>query len=65
MSAAVDGVYAGFSLAKQLGLFHGSIDAVLGKDQKNAGFLKYWFSFFRNGNIIIKKVRNYKSHQLP
>lgn len=41
MSAAVDGVYAGFSLAKQLGLFHGSIDAVLGKDQKNAGFLKY------------------------
>lgn len=41
VSAAVDGVYAGFALAKQLGLFHGSIEAILGKDQKNGGFLKY------------------------
>ncbi|XP_027176505.1 uncharacterized protein LOC113775716 [Coffea eugenioides] len=40
VSAAVDGVYAGFSLAKSLGLYKGGIEDVLGKDQ-NVGFFKY------------------------
>ncbi|PHT97076.1 hypothetical protein BC332_33997 [Capsicum chinense] len=40
VSAAVDGMYSGFALAKSLGLFHGSIESVLGKAQ-SAGFIKY------------------------
>ncbi|KAM3336950.1 putative protein Cbei-like [Capsicum galapagoense] len=40
VSAAVDGMYSGFALAKSLGLFQGSIESVLGKAQ-SAGFIKY------------------------
>ncbi|XP_016434868.2 uncharacterized protein LOC107761192 isoform X1 [Nicotiana tabacum] len=40
VSAAVDGMYSGFALAKSLGLFHGSIESVLGKAQ-SAGVAKY------------------------
>ncbi|KAF7806548.1 isoform B [Senna tora] len=40
ISAAVDGMYAGFAVAKNLSLFHGDIESVLGKTQ-NAGFVKY------------------------
>ena len=40
MSVAVDGMYAGFALAKKLDLFQGSIESVLGKVQ-NAGFTGY------------------------
>ncbi|KAL8152485.1 hypothetical protein V2J09_010245 [Rumex salicifolius] len=36
VSAAVDGMYAGFALAKQLGLFSGDIESVLGKPQNSA-----------------------------
>ncbi|CAN4118652.1 unnamed protein product [Withania somnifera] len=32
--AAVDGMYSGFALAKNLGLFHGNIELVLGKTQE-------------------------------
>ncbi|KAL3535146.1 hypothetical protein ACH5RR_003607 [Cinchona calisaya] len=40
VSAAVDGMYAGFALAKSLGLYRGSIEHVLGKAQ-NTGLIKY------------------------
>ena len=40
ISAAVDGMHAGFAVAKNLNLFHGDIEAVLGKNQ-NVGFVKY------------------------
>lgn len=36
VSAAVDGMYAGFALAKKLGLFAGDIESVLGKAQNSA-----------------------------
>ncbi|XP_077222346.1 FAD/NAD(P)-binding oxidoreductase family protein [Tasmannia lanceolata] len=41
VSAAVDGLYAGFAVAKDLGLYEGGIESVLGKAQKNTGFVKY------------------------
>ncbi|OVA07952.1 Pyridine nucleotide-disulfide oxidoreductase [Macleaya cordata] len=41
VSAAVDGLYAGFAVAKNLGLYEGGIESVLGKAQKNTGFVKY------------------------
>ncbi|RWR75423.1 Pyridine nucleotide-disulfide oxidoreductase [Cinnamomum micranthum f. kanehirae] len=41
VSAAVDGLYAGFAVAKDLNLYEGGIEAVLGKAQKNTGFVKY------------------------
>ena len=41
LSAAVDGMYCGFALAKQLSLFHGGIESFLGKAQKQTGFVKY------------------------
>ncbi|OIV97228.1 hypothetical protein TanjilG_27211 [Lupinus angustifolius] len=40
ISAAVDGMHAGFAVAKRFGLFHGDLESVLGKAQ-NVGFLKY------------------------
>lgn len=40
VSAAVDGMFAGFALAKNLCLFQGSTESVLGKAQ-NAGVAKY------------------------
>ncbi|KAI3444043.1 hypothetical protein Pfo_000708 [Paulownia fortunei] len=40
VSAAVDGMHAGFAVARNLGLYDGSIDSVLGKAQ-NVGFVKY------------------------
>ena len=40
ISAAVDGMYAGFAVAKNLGLFHGDVESVLGKAQ-NIGVVKY------------------------
>ncbi|KAF6176511.1 hypothetical protein GIB67_007894 [Kingdonia uniflora] len=41
VSAAVDGMYAGFAVAKDLGLYEGDVESVLGKAQKNTGFVKY------------------------
>ncbi|KAH0452885.1 hypothetical protein IEQ34_017209 [Dendrobium chrysotoxum] len=41
ISAAVDGIYCGFALAKNLNLFEGDIESILGKAQKNTGFVKY------------------------
>lgn len=40
VSAAVDGMFCGFALAKQLSLYGGDVEAVLGKAQKT-GFVKY------------------------
>ncbi|KAL1817736.1 hypothetical protein DCAR_0522212 [Daucus carota subsp. sativus] len=40
VSAAVDGMFAGFALAKSLGLYQGSMESVLGKSQ-NAGVANY------------------------
>nr|KYP34556.1 Uncharacterized protein Cbei-0202 [Cajanus cajan] len=40
ISAAVDGMHAGFSVAKKFSLFHGDIESVLGKAQ-NVGVVKY------------------------
>lgn len=40
VSAAVDGMFAGFALAKTLGLYQGSMESVLGKS-KNAGVANY------------------------
>lgn len=40
ISAAVDGMHAGFAVAKKIGLFHGDLESVLGKAQ-NVGFVKY------------------------
>ncbi|XXG51811.1 hypothetical protein AAC387_Pa03g0300 [Persea americana] len=41
VSAAVDGLYAGFAVAKDLNLYESGIEAVLGKAQKNTGFVRY------------------------
>ncbi|KAK9098149.1 hypothetical protein Syun_025194 [Stephania yunnanensis] len=41
VSAAVDGLYAGFAVAKNLNLYTGSIESILGKPMKNTGFVKY------------------------
>lgn len=41
VSAAVDGLQGGFAVAKDLDLYNGDWDAVLGKAQKNTGFVKY------------------------
>lgn len=41
MSAAVDGLYCGFALAKKLNLFDGDIESILGRAQKSSGFVKY------------------------
>ncbi|KAL8488633.1 hypothetical protein ACS0TY_024794 [Phlomoides rotata] len=41
VSAAVDGMHAGFAVARNLGLYDGSVDAVLGKAQNAAAFVKY------------------------
>ncbi|CAI9098762.1 OLC1v1035461C1 [Oldenlandia corymbosa var. corymbosa] len=40
VSAAVDGMYAGFALAKNLGLYNGGIEQLLGRARNN-GFSKY------------------------
>ncbi|XP_057431501.1 uncharacterized protein LOC130724315 isoform X2 [Lotus japonicus] len=40
ISAAVDGMHAGFAVAKKFNLFHGDVESVLGKAQ-NVGFVKY------------------------
>lgn len=40
VSAAVDGMYAGFSVAKKFDLFQGDIESVLGKAQ-SGGLVKY------------------------
>lgn len=40
ISAAVDGMHAGFAVAKKFSLFHGDLESVLGKAQ-NVGFVKY------------------------
>lgn len=40
ISAAADGMHAGFAVAKKLNLFDGDIKSVLGKPQ-NDGFVKY------------------------
>lgn len=39
-SAAVDGMYAGFALAQNLGLYNGSMGSILGQAE-TAGFFKY------------------------
>ncbi|KAG9455910.1 hypothetical protein H6P81_000418 [Aristolochia fimbriata] len=41
LSAAVDGLYSGFAVAKALNLYHDDIDLVLGKVQKSTGLVKY------------------------
>lgn len=41
VSAAVDGLYCGFALAKKLNLFDGDIESILGRAQKSSGFVKY------------------------
>ncbi|KAK9100136.1 hypothetical protein Scep_023566 [Stephania cephalantha] len=41
VSAAVDGLYAGFAVAKNLNLYTGCIESILGKPMKNTGFVKY------------------------
>ncbi|KAI3990621.1 hypothetical protein MKX01_022921 [Papaver californicum] len=41
VSAAVDGLYAGFAVAQNLGLYEGGIESVLGTAQKSTGFVKY------------------------
>ncbi|ONK78852.1 uncharacterized protein A4U43_C01F230 [Asparagus officinalis] len=41
VSAAVDGMYCGFALAKSLQLHQGDLENILGKAQKNTGFVKY------------------------
>ncbi|KAG6411518.1 hypothetical protein SASPL_129601 [Salvia splendens] len=40
LSAAVDGMHAGFAVARNLGLYDSSLDSVVGKAQ-NVGFVKY------------------------
>ncbi|KAL7137950.1 hypothetical protein ABFS83_10G129700 [Erythranthe nasuta] len=40
VSAAVDGMHAGFAVARNLGLYKGSLDSVMGKPQ-NVGVVKY------------------------
>ncbi|MQL89996.1 hypothetical protein Taro_022577 [Colocasia esculenta] len=41
VSAAVDGMYSGFALAKGLSLFQGDTDTLFGKPQGSSGFVKY------------------------
>lgn len=41
MSAAVDGMYCGFAVAKSLQLHPGDVENILGNAQKNTGFVKY------------------------
>nr|CAD1829134.1 unnamed protein product [Ananas comosus var. bracteatus] len=41
VSAAVDGMYCGFAIAKKLSLYDGDIESILGKAQKQTGFVKY------------------------
>lgn len=41
VSAAVDGMYCGFAVAKSFGLWQGDIESLLGKAQRNTGFVKY------------------------
>ncbi|VFQ95163.1 unnamed protein product [Cuscuta campestris] len=41
VSAAVDGMQAGFALAKSLGLFEGDLDSILGKGHNSDGVGKY------------------------
>ncbi|XP_042505770.1 uncharacterized protein Cbei_0202 isoform X2 [Macadamia integrifolia] len=41
VSAAVDGLYAGFAVAKKFGLFKGDIELILGKAYRHTGFAKY------------------------
>ncbi|WOL15782.1 hypothetical protein Cni_G24563 [Canna indica] len=41
VSASVDGMYCGFAVAKSLGLYQGDIESLLGRAQKNTGFVKY------------------------
>ncbi|KAK9078843.1 hypothetical protein SSX86_002901 [Deinandra increscens subsp. villosa] len=40
VSAAVDGMYAGFALAKRLGLYEDDVESVFGRPQ-SSGFVKY------------------------
>lgn len=40
VSAAVDGMYAGFAVAKNFGLCNEGIESILGK-ARSAGFLEY------------------------
>ncbi|KAJ3676545.1 hypothetical protein LUZ60_003957 [Juncus effusus] len=41
VSAAVDGLFCGFALAKELNLFEGDLEGVIGRDRKQSGFVKY------------------------
>ncbi|KAJ4803657.1 FAD/NAD(P)-binding oxidoreductase family protein [Rhynchospora pubera] len=41
VSAAVDGMFCGFALAKELSLYRGDVELVLRKAQKQTGFVKY------------------------
>ncbi|XP_043695748.1 uncharacterized protein Cbei_0202 isoform X2 [Telopea speciosissima] len=41
VSASVDGLYAGFAVAKNFGLFKGDIELILGKASRHTGFVKY------------------------
>ncbi|XP_031481390.1 uncharacterized protein LOC116251329 isoform X2 [Nymphaea colorata] len=41
VSAAVDGLYCGFAVAKHHNLYEGDIEAILGKVHKETGFVKY------------------------
>ncbi|CAN6450799.1 unnamed protein product [Victoria cruziana] len=41
VSAAVDGLYCGFAVAKQHNLYEGDIEEILGKVHKETGFVKY------------------------
>ncbi|CAA6661682.1 unnamed protein product [Spirodela intermedia] len=41
VSAAVDGMYCGFALAKTLDLFSGDVDSFFGKGQRSSGLTKY------------------------
>lgn len=40
MSAAVDGMFSGFAVAKSFDLFDGTVESVIGKAQ-GAGLVKY------------------------
>lgn len=40
ISAAVDGMHAGFAVAKKFNLIHGDVESILGKAQ-NVGVVKY------------------------
>lgn len=51
VSAAVDGMYAGFAVAKSLGLYSGDIESILGKAQYG-GWAKYWETLWL---LLLKK----------